>query len=935
MSSKANSRKVSRRSLLKSAAYLALGSFATRSLADVLSGHGDVALVVADDDAVVAGVPPSWALDQLQAALTANGASIRRLSGVFHARRNEFCIVAAGTHSRLAQAILRRWHIVAPAEAESLCLAQGLFDERAVLLAAGSDALGLVYALTELADRVRCYSIASPAPPLSSPVIEKPASRTRSVMRAFSSEVEDKSWFYDRDYWRSYLTMLVASRVNRVSFTMGMGYNYASGITDGYFVFPYPFFVAVPGYTVTAKGLSEAERKENLRMLKFIGEEAARRGLRFQLGLWTLAYRWPDSPNATYRIEGLTDNNQAGYCRDALAALLEAIPTIAGVTFRVHEESGIPLGQHSFWQTQFSAIARCGRRVEIDLHAKNMAAETLQFAIATGQPTVVSPKYCGEHLGLPYHPASIRDLEMVGADRLVDPGSGLLVGDRTFTRYGYADFLAENRTWDVVFRIWPGTQRFLLSGDPALFAGYSRSASFCGAAGIEWTEPLFFKGRLGSGLAGGRCAYAAAELTPRRDFEKYLHTYRLWGRLGYDPDADPEVWRRALRREFGAATLAIENALALVSRVLPLFTLAHAQAADCQVYWPEIYTNMPMADLSQPQPDDTRDPKLFGNVSPFDPQLFQSPDECADDLAAGRETGKYSPLEVAQWLEDIASASWSQLETARVQLGASVSAPAFRRVEEDVLIQRGLALFFAAKLRSAVLWRLYIITGYEAAGEAAIARYTAGRDAWAAMARRAEGVYRSNISYGAEPLQGHWLDRIPAFDADIADLRRRRAMPVARTRKLDQAVAERALNLACTRPARPPLSAQHTPAAGFRFGQSLAIVLQCSGIAPRRVVLHYRRVNQAERWQSSDLKGAGVLFSGEIPGAYTMMRFPLQYYFQIETGAVGTTLHPPLAANFANMPYYVVRCDSCRWIPADINPPLALVCRQPSFLPIV
>ena len=214
-----------------------------------------------------------------------------------------------------------------------------------------------------------------------------------------------------------------------------------------------------------------------------------------------------------------------------------------------------------------------------------------------------------------------------------------------------------------------------------LFAGYSRSASFCGAAGIEWTEPLFFKGRLGSGVVGGRCAYVASELTPSRDFEKYLHTYRLWGRLSYDPAADPEVWRRALHREFGAATLAIENALALVSRVLPLFTLAHAQAADCQVYWPDIYTNMPMADLTLPQPDDTRDPKLFGNVSPFDPQLFQSADECGDNLITGRATGKYSPLEVAQWLEDIATAAWSQLETARVQLGVSVSTPAFRRVE--------------------------------------------------------------------------------------------------------------------------------------------------------------------------------------------------------------------------------------------------------------
>ena len=225
-----------------------------------------------------------------------------------------------------------------------------------------------------------------------------------------------------------------------------------------------------------------------------------------------------------------------------------------------------------------------------------------------------------------------------------------------------------------------------------------------------------------------------------------------------------------------------------------------------------------MADLTLPQPDDTRDPKLFGNVSPFDPQLFQSADECGDNLITGRATGKYSPLEVAQWLEDIATAAWSQLETAHVQLRVSVSTPASSAALRRMCSFNEASRYFLAKLRSAVLWRLYVITGYDAAGDAAIARYTEGRDAWAAMATRAGGVYRSNISFGAERLQGHWLDRIPAFDADIADLHRRRATPLAPTRRVDQADAERALNIACApKPhVRPTLTAEHTPAGGFR-----------------------------------------------------------------------------------------------------------------------
>ena len=56
-----------------------------------------------------------------------------------------------------------------------------------------------------------------------------------------------------------------------------------------------------------------------------------------------------------------------------------------------------------------------------------------------------------------------------------------------------------------------------------------------------------------------------------------------------------------------------------------------------------------------------------------------------------KDTGKYSPLEVAQWLEDIAAASGQSISLARRQLGAQASKPGFRRIEENVLIQKPFA----------------------------------------------------------------------------------------------------------------------------------------------------------------------------------------------------------------------------------------------------
>ena len=86
-------------------------------------------------------------------------------------------------------------------------------------------------------------------------------------------------------------------------------------------------------------------------------------------------------------------------------------------------------------------------------------------------------------------------------------------GSRSFTRYGYADLLREDRRYGILHRIWPGTQRLLLWGDPVTAAAYSRAFSFCGSSGVEIFEPLSFKGRRGSGLVGGnRTGYADASL---------------------------------------------------------------------------------------------------------------------------------------------------------------------------------------------------------------------------------------------------------------------------------------------------------------------------------------------------------------------------------------------------------------------------------------
>ena len=146
-------------------------------------------------------------------------------------------------------------------------------------------------------------------------------------------------------------------------------------------------------------------------MLKYISEQTVQRGLQFQLGIWMHAYEWINSPKPNYTIAGLTTETHGAYCRDAVRMLLKACPAISGVTFRIHGESGVDEGSYDFWKTVFDGVATCGRKVEIDMHAKGWTRTCSTWRVNTGMPVTVSPKYWAEHMGMPYHQADIRELE--------------------------------------------------------------------------------------------------------------------------------------------------------------------------------------------------------------------------------------------------------------------------------------------------------------------------------------------------------------------------------------------------------------------------------------------------------------------------------------------------------------------------------------------
>jgi len=104
-----------------------------------------------------------------------------------------------------------------------------------------------------------------------------------------------------------------------------------------------------------------------------------------------------------------------------------------------------------------------------------------------------------------------------------------------------------------------------------------------------------------------------------------------------------------------------------------------------------------------------------------------------------------------------------------------------------------------------------------------------------------------------------------------------------------------------------PVAALGVPkAATYQAGRALPLEL-ASDTKYGLVRLHYRVVNQAERWQSATMQSAGAAWRGEIPKDYTRSPFALQYYFEVNAAPASAALYPGLGKLRTDQPYFVVR----------------------------
>ncbi len=813
--------------------------------------------------------PAARALMDLEHALQARGSTVAR-----HATLPEEgpALVLGTAGSPLVDRLLSAHRLELPEAAESLCIRTLRLGGRTVLLLAGRDARGLSYALL---DAARALSLApKDRDPLTAvpDALESPFLRTRSITVHLLNADLEAEWYFEERFWNSYFALLARCRYNNFTLTFSDQTNYLNPV--------YAYLVDVPGRPhVRVQGLSDAGQRRNLAMLKRIAELAHEWGLDFTLGIWT------QQPVPRYVSPNLVEQLPPGlaaadYCATGLQRVLRACPAIDAVQFRMNSEAGVPEDQQlDFYRPLFRALRDCGRPVRVDLRYKGLRATTLEAALELGLDTTVSTKFWCEHLGLPYHPT---------------------VADRHYRedRYSFGSMLSYPRKYRVVYQLWSvGSQRLLLWGDPDYARRFAESCRLGNGEGFEIFAPLTNKGF--GNLPGKWRIFADRSLEQSSwEHERYWFFYLAFGRLGYNPHADPEIWRRELRTRFGDAAEAMEAGYRHASQILPFLTAVRLPSASEWGWWPEMDTGDRLNEYMHTPPSDTA--QFYGirswkrtpnwRCEKWDPDITGY----VEDAVAGRLRAKWTPIQVSRRLRDLCNQALQSVARAKEKIRDSQDAE-FRATSIDFQVLAQLARYHAAKTQAATELAFFELTGARGRLSRSLEPMREAAAAWEQIVRLTEGVYHSNLVFGYSPQHGrrmghhhagHWKDRLAEIRADVAYLEEL----LRKTDGKEQVVR--------TFPSETPAAelprVEHTPVQTVQPGKDLTLEVAVAGPAPvHQVVLHYRPVNQTQDWKQFSMEKTGNgHYRATVPAKEIPARWDFQYYFEVLLEGGGGRLWP-------------------------------------------
>jgi hypothetical protein len=834
----------------------------------------DISIVVSD----TIGTAAMHGVDKLIEALDAKNISYEKTRTLEEAKGKSIIFIhSENTDAQITELLSVEDKL--PQVAEALSVQKVIWQDKTVWMVRGYDENGLMYALLDIAGRISWSK--DKKSPLSEvkEISEKPDVKTRSISIYTMNRAYWESRFYDEAYWEEYLDMLAKNRFN--SLLVIFGYE------NGGFLAPcYPYFFDVDGFPDVKMNITPEEQQKNLEALNRLIEMAHERGIRFSVGIWDHIYRGgvqrggiPETEEETKKLQsvlvsGLNEDNLIPYTLKALEEFVSKVHGLDGIQFRMHNESGLRRNEmDKFWHDVFQKMTNVSPNLRFDLRAKELPESVIQTAVDLNLNFRITTKYWMEQAGLPFHPTHInRENQM----------------DR---RHGYADMLYYPKEYNMFWRLWTGgTMRILLWGDPEYARRFSASTHLYDGEGLEVNEPLATKME-----AQPHDEKPFELLNPEYqyydyEFERYWYFFKVYGRIGYNPETPPEVFQKEFELRFGEkAAPIVKEALEKASQVLPRIV------ASCIPYggfpttrgWPE---KQRLGDLPQ-----------YAIAEGSDIQQFASFDTEAKLLIEGGETAKIKPSQTSLWFKQT-SDEINQLIAAAEQATGNNKSKEFVLTMTDLRILSNLALYHSQRIPAAVSYQIFQHTKSVSALDEAIKYEKNAIEAWQKIVEAASDIYSNNLKMGvdeaeymgiAHRLSGHWKDELSYLETGLQNLM------IERENYQPQGTATTAPKY---KEAELPdnsslFQVDHNPVTETTEGQPIKIDVKVTATAGIKWVrLRYRNINQTQDYQSMNMLQIEEkdVYSATVPPKSFSPKWDFMYFIEIMDNNGNGTIYPYL-----------------------------------------
>jgi hypothetical protein len=688
-------------------------------------------------------------LSAVERALQSKGLPFERSLALGASKGRTTIVAGLSSGPGTAAELVAQRKLEVPHAPESLLVRRFDRDGTPIVLVTAADDRGLMYALFDLADRIDGTGAGDDRLSTVRDTTETPHVRDRALSIYTMHRASFERRLFDEAYWDRYFGMLARNRFN--AFVLIFGYE-----NGGYFAPAYPYFFDVAGFPeVRVVDFTPAEQSAYLGALNRMIDQAHAHGLQFRVGLWDHIYRGGVQSGGVKDADparplpgvpsGLNKGNLTAYSTAALAQFLRRVPGIDGVQLRMHGESGLEPGEEmfTFWEKIYQVIQDTRPGLLVDARAKEFPDELIDLALKMGINLRISTKYWAEQMGLPFHPTHINRQNQ---------------HDR---RHGYADLLRYPRRYSMSWQLWTGgTTRILLWGDPDYARRFAISTHLYDGDGFEVNEILATKmeaqphEQAPFALLGPQYRYYDYE------FERYWHFYQSFGRLGYDPDTAPEVWRREFERRFGAGTAPfLEAGLHRASGVLPRIIASTFP-----------YQRFP-ATRGWVEKQRWEDLPAYARIEGSDTQQFQSFHEAASGRLEGLDSAKLDPERNSAWFDRAAADVLAAAAAAERALGPGAGNEA-RSTLVDLRILAHLARYHARRIRAGLAYALFTESHDVNALEDAVTHERQAIAAWTDLVAAAGDVYAADLMMGLRSagLSGHWRDELVALRQGLAQL---------------------------------------------------------------------------------------------------------------------------------------------------------------------